>query len=366
MNNRTPLYKTHVQSKAKIVDFFGWDMPVHYGSQIDEHHAVRQDAGMFDVSHMVVSDIKGPQAREFLSYLLANDVGKLKTPGKALYTCMLNEDGGIIDDLIVYFLHDFLFRMVTNAGTRTRDFEWINQHAEKFAVEIEHLDDVALIAVQGPNAVETVVDMMDLTYRAALLDLKPFNSFVANELFFARTGYTGEDGFEIMIPAEDAEVWWQALLDRKVRPTGLGARDTLRLEAGMCLYGADMDESTSPFESNLGWTVALEPRDRNFIGRVALEKQQADGVKRKLVGLVLEEKGVLRDHQKIWVDNREVGEITSGSFSPSLNAAIALARVESDVEGHCNVEIRGKRKTARIVKPTFVRKGQACIELPKT
>ena len=360
MTKQTPLYEKHIEANAKMVDFGGWDMPLNYGSQLEEHKQVRSDAGMFDVSHMTVVDIKGDKVRDFLSRLVANDVGKLKTKGKALYTCMLNENAGVIDDLIVYYLEDDWFRLVVNAATREKDIDWLQKHVEAFdGVTVTEREDMAMIAVQGPKAREKVYAAMGEDIRKATENLKPFHSVLIGELMIASTGYTGEDGFEIILPSKAAPFTWQMLLEAEVAPIGLGARDTLRLEAGMNLYGSDMDETTTPLESGLAWTVAWEPAERNFIGRDALEKQKGK-VERKLVGLVLEGKGVLRAHQKVICEQGE-GEITSGSFSPTLGQSIALARVPANTSDGIEVDIRGKAVPARIVKYPFVRNGKSCI-----
>jgi len=363
MGNRTPLYDAHVKLGARMVDFGGWDMPLHYGSQIAEHHAVRREGGMFDVSHMNVIDLKGAGVRDFLRLLLANDVDKLKTRGRALYSCMLNTAGGVIDDLIVYYLDEQGYRIVANAGTRDKDMAWIENVAQRFGdVKVTQRDDLAMIAVQGPRAKEKVYSALGEAVRAAAGTLKPFHSASAGEWFVATTGYTGEEGFEIILPARTVESVWQRLLDAGVPPAGLGARDTLRLEAGMNLYGQDMDEQTTPLESGLAWTVALNSTERGFIGREALEKQRTEGVPRALVGLVLEDKGVLRGHQKVFCAAGE-GEITSGSFSPTLDVSIALARVPAGVEvgSRCEVDVRGRRLSARVVRIPFVRNGKSCL-----
>lgn len=344
-----------------MVDFGGWDMPVHYGSQIEEHHAVRADAGMFDVSHMTVVDVKGPRAMAYLQQLLANDVGKLSTPGKAIYGCMLNEDGGVIDDLITYFLGDGDYRMVVNAATREKDLAWLSDRAAAFDVEISERPDLSMIAVQGPNAREKASACLPEAQRETALSLQPFFAARLGDLFVARTGYTGEDGWEIIVPSDNAENLWRALDSAGVRSCGLGARDTLRLEAGMNLYGSDMDETTTPLESGLGWTVAWDPQDRDFIGREALETQRANGVPRKLVGLLLEDRGVLRAHQKVIAEGHGEGEVTSGTFSPTLSRSIGLARVPAGADSTVEVEIRGKRLAARIVRPPFVRHGKARV-----
>lgn len=361
MGNKTALYELHVAMGAKMVDFGGWDMPLHYGSQLEEHHQVRRDAGMFDVSHMTIVDLHGAQVRPFLRRLFANNVDKLKVSGKALYSCMLTDSGGVIDDLIVYFLTEDWFRTVVNAATREKDLKWIREQARPFNVEVRERDDLSMIAVQGPNARAKVLGLLDENARKTAEKLDAFFGSPIGERFVARTGYTGEDGFEVMLPHADAKRLWQALKDAGVAPAGLGARDTLRLEAGMNLYGTDMDETTTPLESGLAWTVALDPPDRKFNGREALEKQKAQGVPRKLVGLVLEDKGVLRGHQKVKCAGD--GEITSGTFSPTLGKAIAFARVPAgaQVGGECDVQIRDKWVKARIVKYPFVRNGKSCL-----
>lgn len=360
MGFKTPLYETHVAAGARMVDFGGWDMPVNYGSQIDEHQAVRRDAGMFDVSHMLTTDIVGPRAREFLRYLLANDVAKLKAPGKALYSCMLNESGGVIDDLITYFIDDTWFRVVLNAGRREIDLAWLRRHAAAFQVEIRPRTDLAMIAVQGPRAREKAAAVLGERIAGAL-DLQPFFGREIGPYFVSRTGYTGEDGWEIALPVLEAPELWQNLKAAGVAQCGLGARDTLRLEAGMNLYGNEMDESVSPLESGLAWTVAFDPPERDFIGRGALEALRARGVPRKLVGVVLEERGVLRSHQKVVVPGVGEGEITSGTFAPTLERSIGFARVPAATTDRVEVDIRGKLLPARVVKYPFVRNGKVLI-----
>jgi aminomethyltransferase len=362
MSNKTILFDKHVEYKGKIVDFAGWQMPVNYGSQIDEHHQVRTDAGMFDVSHMVVVDLTSDDnaaIKAFLQYLLANDVAKLTDSGKALYSCMLNEKGGVIDDLIVYYLNDNWYRMVVNAGTRDKDLAWINKHASTYNVDVRERDDLAMIAIQGPNAREKALEVMPVDVVEAAAPLKRFFGADCGDWFVGRTGYTGEDGFEVMLPESEAAGFWDKLASAGVKPCGLGARDTLRLEAGMNLYGSDMTEETSPLISGLGWTVAWQPEDRDFIGRSIIEAEKKAGVKLKIVGLILEERGVLRGHQRVVTADDGEGEITSGTFSPTLQKSIALARVPADIGDSCSVEIRGKLLKARVTKPVFVRDGQA-------
>lgn len=361
MGQRTALYQKHIDSKGKIVDFGGWDMPIHYGSQIEEHHAVRQDVGMFDVSHMTVVDVLGDEAEAYLQKLLANDVAKLKTTGKALYSGMLNEQGKVIDDLIVYRM-DGWFRVVVNCATREKDLAWMQQQAADFAVEIEERPAFAMIAIQGPNARSKVAQVLGAEAAAIINELKIFVGKPWGEWFLARTGYTGEDGLEIMVPETEAPEFWQQLLDAGVRPCGLGARDTLRLEAGMNLYGSDMDESISPLAANMGWTIAWEPAARQFIGRSVLEAEKAAADHPIMVGLVMETRGVLRGHQKVIGADGAEGEITSGTFSPTLGYSIALARVPATIGASAQVEIRGKLLDVKVVRPPFVRNGKRVYE----
>ena len=361
MGRQTPLFRLHQELGARIVDFGGWDMPVQYGSQIGEHHAVRRAAGVFDVSHMCVIDLTGERVRALLAGLLANDVGRLTLPGKALYSCLLNEAGGILDDLIVYYLTERSFRVVVNAGTRDKDLAWIRARAAACGVTVTERTDLAMLAVQGPEARAKAAQLLSAPDAAAALALEVFCGRELNGWFIARTGYTGEDGFEIMLPAADAVPAWRSLNSLGVASCGLGARDTLRLEAGMNLYGNDMDESTHPYESGLAWTVALKPATRDFVGRRALEPIAAAGSPRKLVGLVLEDRGVLRSHQKVIIPGAGEGEITSGTFSPTLERSIALARVPAASAAAVQVDIRGKLLQARVVKPPFVRFGRPLI-----
>ncbi|MCL1074515.1 glycine cleavage system aminomethyltransferase GcvT [Shewanella dokdonensis] len=361
MANKTVLFNKHLESNAKMVDFHGWDMPLHYGSQIEEHHAVRNDAGMFDVSHMTVVDVTGNGARDFLRYLLANDVAKLQQPGKALYSGMLNQQAGVIDDLITYYLSDTYYRVVVNSATREKDLAWINAQAKAFAVAITEQPQLAMIAVQGPNAKAKAATVFSDAQKAAVAGMKPFFGVQAENLFIATTGYTGEAGYEIMVPENEAAALWQALKDAGVAPCGLGARDTLRLEAGMNLYGQDMDETINPLAANMGWTIAWEPADRDFIGRAALTAIKAQGSD-KLVGLVMEEKGVLRHDMPVFftdaAGNEQQGVITSGSFSPTLGYSIAMARVPASIGDSAEVEMRKKRVAVKVIAPSFVRNGK--------
>jgi aminomethyltransferase len=358
---KTALYPVHLEMGAKMVDFAGWSMPVHYGSQLEEHTRVRSDAGMFDVSHMLAVDVRGTGASYFLQRVFANDVARLQKPGKALYTCMLNEHGGVLDDLIVYSRENGSYRAVVNAGTAEKDLAWLDAQREHSGakVEISPRRDLAIVAVQGPRAREKFWAAAP-QLRAPSERLANFEAVQAGDALIARTGYTGEDGFEVMMPAEEVEALWRALAQHGVKPAGLGARDTLRLEAGMNLYGQDMDEHVTPFECGLDWTVDLKT-GREFVGRSVLERSHPD---RKLVGVILQDRGVMRAHQQIRTPQGN-GEVTSGGFSPTMNCSIALARVPRHVESGAKleVEIRGKWLKGTVVKPPFVRHGKVLVEL---
>jgi len=363
--HQTPLHPAHREAGARLVDFAGWQMPLHYGSQLEEHHAVRRDAGMFDTSHMLPIDVEGAGAREFLRGALANDVARLKTPGKALYSCLLREDGGVLDDLIVTFLREDLFRVIVNAGTALKDLGWLEGLRAKRApaLKLRPRRDLAMIAVQGPNAREKTWQALP-ELRAASEPLGAFFGAQAGESFIARTGYTGEDGFELLVPVETAVESWKRLAAAGVKPCGLGARDTLRLEAGMNLYGQDMDETVTPLESGLAWTVVLGDA-RDFVGKAGLVARKCE---RELTGLVLLGRGgVLRAHQKVHAAAGE-GEITSGGFSPTLEQSIALARLPAGTApgSRVRVEVRAKRLEALVVKPPFVRHGKSLIAKPRS
>lgn len=355
MGKKTPLHQQHLESGARIVDFGGWDMPVHYGSQLDEHRLVRESAGVFDVSHMTVLDVSGKQALGFLSYLLSNDVNKLVKTGKALYTTMLNDEGKILDDLIVYRRqHDF--RLVTNCATREKDLTWIARHSDSYDCEVVERPELAILAIQGPETLERMRQVFAKDEMRQIENLGAFDSVELGSMYVATTGYTGEAGLEIILPAPEAPGFWQALLKAGIRPVGLGARDTLRLEAGMNLYGSDMDESVSPLESSISWTLSMSD-DRDFIGKESLLRQKSEGVERNLIGLVMREKGVLRSGYGVFREGSLVGTITSGIFSPTLGYSIALARI-SKGEGDLQVEIRKKMVEVKVVRPPFVRNGK--------
>lgn len=362
--HRTSLFAAHQAAGAKMVDFGGWEMPISYGSQLAEHHAVRQKAGMFDVSHMLNVDVTGLQARRFLSLLLANDVARLAISGKALYSCMLNPQGGVIDDLIVYFFDDDRWRVVVNAGCADKDLAWmqsvIDEH--KLDVKLNARRDLAMIAVQGPQARELVWQVHP-EWQGATEALKAFfAASVAPDTLVARTGYTGEDGFEIVLPATQAETLWNQLLAAGVTPCGLGARDTLRLEAGMNLYGQDMDEQIQPAQAGLTWTVNLNDPQRQFIGRQAIETEPR---KNTFIGLTLGDRGVMRAHMKVRTARGE-GEITSGTMSPTLGVSVAFARLPEGVAAgeSAEVEIRGKWVPAVVTALPFVRHGKPVTAKP--
>lgn len=363
---RTPLYQQHLDAGAKIVDFSGWDMPIQYQSLIEEHHAVRQHAGVFDVSHMTVVDVSGSQAKAWLQILLANDVEKLNETGRALYSAMLNDNGGVVDDLIVYRMQN-AYRLVVNCGTREKDLNWMQARAQGFDVQIKERPELAILAVHGPESIDRVCQLLPSDLATQVKALGNFRALEAGDWFIARTGYTGERGLELILPEQDAPGLWQSLLEIGVKPIGLGARDTLRLEAGMNLYGHDMDETVSPLAANMEQTIAWEPEARQFIGRAAVEqhkREQATGRLPILTGLVLEERGVLREGLRVVCErNGETheGVITSGTFSPTLKHSIALARIPADCQD-CQVELRGKLIPVRIVKPNFVRFGKKVFE----
>lgn len=360
MTQRTPLFDAHTAHNGKIVDFGGWELPVNYGSQIDEHNAVRTDAGMFDVSHMLVTDVTGDNAKVFLQKLLANDVAKLSFVGKALYSGMLNDKGGVIDDLIVYRMNESetAYRIVSNGATREKDSAHFAKIGEEFGVTLTPRYELAMLAVQGPKAVEKMLAVKP-EWADKVNALKPFVGVdLGNDWFVARTGYTGEDGVEVVMPADEAVGFFDELVKAGVTPCGLGARDTLRMEAGMNLYGNDMDDDTSPLEAGMGWTVDLKDESRDFVGKSALVALKNDGIKVRQVGLLLAKGGVLRAGMEVVTDNGN-GITTSGVFSPSLNQSVAIARVPADFKGEtAKVIMRGKELPVRVLKLPFVRNGK--------
>lgn len=358
---RTPLYPQHIKAGAKIINFSGWEMPLHYGSQIKEHLQVRQHAGVFDVSHMTILDISDQGVTAYLRRLLANDVARASRNAKATYSCMLRDTGGIIDDLMVYALAENTYRLILNAATRNKDLSWLQEHASNQKVQIQERNDLGLLAIQGPEAISLTTQVLLASQANQITQIAPFYGTTLDNWFVARTGYTGEDGLEIMLPTQEMATFWDKLLAVGVTPCGLGARDTLRLEAGLMLYGQDLDEQHTPLESGLGWTVAWEPSQRDFIGREALQAQRQSGIKHKIVGLIMKEKGIMRSGQNVFFPQNETGIITSGSFSPTLGCSIALARIPSHVHGAGFIELRGKKQPVDLVKPRFVKNGQPKI-----
>jgi aminomethyltransferase len=353
MSERTVLNGLHREYGGRMVEFAGWELPLHFGSQLEEHRAVRREAGLFDVSHMSLFDLEGPDALAFLRGLLANDAGRLE-PGRGLYTCLLNEAGGVLDDAVLFRSEGDRFRLVANAATRARIADWLAQQAGGWRVRVELRSDLAMIAVQGPQARSKAQACLPEALAACSLGLAPFGCAEAGAWLVARTGYTGEEGYEIMLPQADAPDLWRALAAAGARPCGLGARDTLRLEAGLRLYGADMDDTVTPLESGLGWTVAFAPEGRAFIGRAALEKQREAGGLRRFVGLDLEDRGVMRGGQRVVVPEVGEGVVTSGIFSPTLGRSVAFARLPAGQYDHCLVDIRGQWKSARVSVPRFL------------
>lgn len=360
MGLHTPMYDMHLALGAKMIDFHGWEMPLHYGSQVEEHHQVRNDCGVFDASHMSTTDISGADAEALLLRVLSNNVGLLQETGAGHYSAMLNEQGGVIDDLIVFRMPDG-FRLINNAFTRDAVQGWLARHAQGLSVSIQQRNDLAHFAIQGPNTIERLGAVLNSTRVQIIGSLAPYHGQCDGDWFFSRTGYTGEEGIEILLPITRAVDFFNELIGSGITPIGLGARDTLRLEAGFTLLGNDMDEQHSPYAANIHHVVAMEPAERDFIGRQALEQQLADGVSEKLVGLVLEERGVLRHGQPVRIDGVGEGTITSGSFSPTLGKAIALARVPVNTAERGEVEIRGRWFPVRIVRPRFVRNGTILI-----
>lgn len=366
MPKTTPLYEQHLKLGAKIIDFAGWLMPLHYGSQVKEHESVRKDAAVFDVSHMAAIDITGKDVLVFLRKVLANDVGKL-LPTKALYSCMLNHNAGILDDLIVYCLSDSHYRLVVNAATDEKDLAWLHQQAASYAIKLQPRRDLAILAIQGPCAWEKIRKVLNPAQNEATTILKPFSAIEIQDWLIARTGYTGEDGAEIMLPQNQVQGFWENLITHDISPAGLGARDSLRLEAGFNLYGMDMDDSVTPLESNVGWTVDWTDKAREFIGKEALQQQLNNGVKRQLVGVVIQAKAVCRAGMDVYLEdnkNQELhGTLTSGGFSPTLGCSLGLARIPMGNFSSLSIEIRGKRIPAKMIKPPFVKKGIANFSL---
>lgn len=359
---RTPLYKLSLAQKARFTPFSGWEMPVQYAGLKQEHYAVRNAVGMFDISHMGKFALVGKNLIEQLQYLVPSNLASLQS-GQAQYTVLLNSQAGIIDDIIFYYQGETATGeqqgfAIVNAATTAKDKAWLLEHFHNSSVELQDISQQqALIAVQGPQAVEVLQSLTEE-------DISQMDTFThqqihiqGNPAFIARTGYTGEDGFEIMLEPEAAKQLWRSLLEAGVTPCGLGARDTLRLEAAMSLYGQDIDETTTPLEAGLNWLVHLD-RKGDFLGRSVLEKQKTEGVERRLVGLEMIGKHIARHGYPILSAEKVVGEVTSGTLSPTLNKAIALAYIPkslSKLGQTVEVEIRGKTYPAVVVKKPFYR-----------
>lgn len=357
---KTALYDVHLDLDAKIIDFGGWEMPVQYSSIIEEHKAVRNQAGIFDVSHMGEILISGKQSKELVQRLITNNVAKL-TKGRVVYTPMCYEDGGIVDDFLVYKLDLDQFLLVVNASNTTKDLRWVKKNAKYFDdVQVEDKSDYySLIALQGPISREIINPLLE----DDISDMKYYNfintKIAGVEAIVSRTGYTGELGFEIYLNSENAEEVWGALMDKGedkgLKPAGLGARDTLRLEKALCLYGNDIDESKNPLEAGLGWTIKFDKDD--FNGKEQLEKVKENGVKKKLVGFIMSERGIPRHGYKIIIDNEEVGEVTSGSYSPTLDENIGLAYIDKKYarkDTEIQIRIRKREVKGKIVDTPFI------------
>jgi aminomethyltransferase len=353
---RTPLYDRAIALNARMTAFSGWEMPVQFSGIIPEHEAIRDRVGMFDISHMGKFRLQGESAICQLQGLVPSDLSRLQ-PGQAQYTVLLNPQAGIIDDIIVYQEGEGNVILIVNAGTKDKDKEWLLAHLDLNLVKFEDLSSQVLIAIQGPETVRQLQPLVDIDL-TQLTNFGHSSAFIfKNPAFIARTGYTGEDGFEVMVAPEIGVQLWDALLAAGVTPCGLGARDTLRLEAAMCLYGQEISDTTTPLEAGLGWIVHLDTKG-NFIGRDVLERQKAAGVDRKLVGLNMQGRYIARHDYPIVIDGQSTGIVTSGTMSPTLGQAIALAYVPSafaKIGQVVEVEIRGKLHPATVVKKPFYR-----------
>ena len=340
----TSLYPEHEVLQAKFVEFHGWKMPLHYGSAIAEHMAVRQNAGLFDVSHMTIIDMIGAGGRHFLRRLMTRDIDEIKHPGGACYSCMCNEQGGVIDDVLIYYRQPDNYRLIFNAATKSRVLEWLNTHSQGYSIGFQVRHDLSMIAVQGPEAIQKVMGIVSPYQMDMLSTLKRFNSIEDQQIFFSRTGYTGEDGLEIILPAHESMEMWKKLIHANVQPCGLAARDSLRLEAGLMLNGQDMDEHISPLECGLDWTISWKAYDREFIGKPSLIQQQEENQYSRMIGLALDAQAILRHGQPVTAYGQNVGHITSGIFSPLLKKSVAFARIQANaVSKPLHVEIRGKQ-----------------------
>ncbi len=357
---KTPLNQIHKSYGGRMVDYAGWEMPVQYEGALREHLAVREAVGVFDVSHMGELEVTGPDALRLVQSATSNDVAKL-SDGQAQYSALLYPEGTFVDDVVVYRLSGRHFLICVNAANREKDFAWLSGMAEGEVQVEDRSDQYVQLAVQGPRAAEVLQELTDVDLASIAVYWFKRGVVAGAEAIVSRTGYTGEDGFEIYFPPRDAETVWEALFragaGAGIRPAGLAARNTLRLEMKYALYGNDINEKTTPLEAGLGWIVKLS-KDA-FVGREALLKQKADGVSRRLVGFEMVDKGIARDHYPVVVDGQPVGEVTSGSFAPSIDKAVGLTYLPTEsaqVGQIIEVEIRGKRARAEVVKTPFYRK----------
>ena len=354
--NKTPLNNAHIELGAKMVNFSHWEMPISYTSLIEEHHAVRNTAGVFDVSHMSIFDFNGGDQVAFFEKIFANDIKKISNEDKAIYGALLNEEGGILDDLIIYHANE-KFRLVSNCSTREQNRQWYEKHAVEFGVEVVERSDMGILAIQGPDALSKIQSIDGINPQVN--NLQSFGCMFDGDKLYARTGYTGEDGLEIIVPSVDINQFWDQALRLGCTPIGLGARDTLRLEAGLNLYGNDMTIENHPYESNLGWTIDMTDENRQFIGKQALLSID-QSKSQKIVGIILRDKGVLRSGYEVIHDEGK-GVVLSGSYSPTLQSSIGLARVDQGYKKDGKVMIRNKMLNIDFVSPRFIERGKISI-----
>ena len=364
MSLRTPLYEQHVALGARMVEFGGWDMPVQYSSILKEHAAVREAAGLFDVSHMGVYELHGPQALEAAEYLVPNQVSRL-SPGRGLYTQLCTPEGGTVDDLLIFYLSENRYWLIVNAGNREGDWNWIQQHSERFDAKlIKHADDTGILALQGPQARAILSSVLELPADLKLFDIVQAQ-FQGQDFWLSCSGYTGEDGFELYVPHSLLPELWSQLLaqgqDQGLQAVGLGARDTLRLEAAMPLYGHELTPEISPLEAGLGWSVKLQ-KESDFLGKSALSQQKATGLQRRRIGFTMpDSRRAPREGYPLMKDEQQIGVVTSGSLSPTLGYPIGMGYIDApwcdDPElVDFEVDIRGKRFSAHKQKLPFYRR----------
>ena len=351
--NKTPLNKSHIELGAKMVNFSNWEMPISYSSLIEEHNAVRNTVGIFDVSHMSVFDFDGDNQVAFFEKIFANDIKKIYKDNKAIYGALLNEEGGILDDLIIYHANN-KFRLVSNCSTREQNRQWFEKHAVEFGVKVMERSDMGILAIQGPDALNKILEIKEID--AQVNTLQSFGCMFEGDKLYARTGYTGEDGLELIVPTKDINHLWDQALELGCTPIGLGARDTLRLEAGLNLYGNDMTINNHPYESNMGWTIDMSDENREFIGKDALLSID-QSKSQKIVGIILQDKGILRSGYEITHEQGK-GVVLSGSYSPTLQSSIGLARVDQGYKENGKVMIRNKLLNIDFVSPRFLGQGK--------